>query len=196
MEIKFNYAPERQFYAVRFEPGDFETRPFIGEMRFWGVDRFPCRQLSSLAALIALKTHPVRALTMGNTSISPAVCTALTEHFGVELFPGTYDINRRHFPGGEKSVAPARLGSAAPLPEPGIEMLTWMSLDDLGGPLGGHIRTNIDVFEVSEPEKNLIVALCCAGMDVGHILVDGADPELAKLIHLIGLELVPNAKSA
>lgn len=192
MELSFDHLPDRQFYVIRFKAGAYETVPFISEIRFWGVERTPCPRLSTLAAMIALKDHPVSAITLPKVAINPQVCSALSRHFEVEIHPATYDINRRDLAGGEKSVRPSRLGSTGRLPTAtaGYEILTWMSLDDLGGPLGGLIRTNIDAFALTELEKNLIVALTCSGKDVGHIAVKGADPELSQVFHRIGLELV------
>lgn len=192
MELRFDYAPARQFYALRFVAGTFESVPFIRELRFWGVNRVPCPQLSTLAALIALKGHPVTALTIGEARLNPSVCTALQRHFDVEIHPSCYDINRRELAGGQKSVAAVRFDrvNTDRLPAEGMEVLTWISLDDLRGPFGGMVRTNLDAFDLTEAEKNLIVALCCAGKDVGHIALKGADPSFARILHRIGLELV------
>ncbi len=63
-------------------------------------------------------------------------------------------------------------------------------MDDLGGSFGGHVRTNIDAFDLTEGEKNLVVALCCAGKEVGHIMLEGAGTEYAQVVHRIGLELI------
>ena len=192
MELKFTHAPESQFYTIGFDPGAYESTPFIRELRFWGVDRVPCPRLSTLAALIALKDHPMTAVTLKGVAINPPVCAALTRHFNVEIHPSNYDINRRDLAGGEKIIAPARLknaGNQATVIE-GSEALTWISLDDLSGPLGGLIRTNVDAFDLSEGEKNLIVALCCAGKEVGHIVLDDAAPGMADTLHQIGLELI------
>jgi len=76
------------------------------------------------------------------------------------------------------------------------EVLTWISLDDLRGPFGGLVRTNIDAFELTEAEKNLVFALCCGGKDVGHILLEEAEPGLATVLHRIGLELVDTTDAA
>ena len=192
MELKFDFEPESQYYVLRFEAGAYETVPFIRELRFWGVDRVPCPRLSTFAALIALKKHPVIAVTLSDVALNPPVCAALTKHFQVEIHPGKYDINRRDLAGGDRIIAPARLRNAkAPsdLVE-GSESLTWISLQDLSGPLGGDIRTNIDAFNLSESDKNLIVALCCAGKDVGHIALDNAEPGIENTFHQIGLELI------
>ncbi|MBF9035881.1 hypothetical protein HKCCE2091_16660 [Rhodobacterales bacterium HKCCE2091] len=198
MELRFDHLPGRQFLALRFVPGPYETVPFIRELRFWGVDRAPCPQLGTLAALIALGRHPVASLTLPDTAITPPVCSALSDHFGVELHPSGYDPERRELAGGDKVVAPVRFPRAG---EPcwriaGAEVLTWISLDDLRGPFGGHIRTNIDAFDLPEREKSLIVALCCAGKDLGRIILDGADPDLGRIIHRIGLELVDVSDAA
>ena len=192
MELKFTHTPESQFYTIGFEPGAYESTPFIRELRFWGVDRVPCPRLSTLAALIALKDHPMIAVTLSGVAINPPVCAALARHFNVEIHPSKYDINRRDLAGGDKIVAPVRLknaGNHAPHVG-GSEALTWISLDDLSGQLGGLIRTNVDAFDLSESDKNLIVALCCAGKEVGHIVLEDALPEMADTLHQIGLELV------
>ena len=192
MELKFDYAPERQYYCLRFEAGAYESVPLIRELRFWGVGRVPCPRLSTLAALIALKTHPMIAVTLSGVAINPPVCAALTQYFGVEIHPSKYDINRRDLAGGERIITPVRLsrsGDASGSVD-GSEELSWISLDDLGGPLGGLVRTNIDAFDLSESEKDLIVALCCAGKDVGHIVLEEAERDLATTLHRIGLELI------
>jgi hypothetical protein len=198
MDLRISYGHNRRFFALRFTAGSHESVPFLPELRFWGVDRVPCPTLATLAALMALKSHPVRALTLGDAELSPPVCTALADHFGVEIHPAKYDIDRRDLPGGDRIVAPVRFARLAgrPWPGEGAEMLTWMSLDDLRGPFGGLVRTNIDAFDLTEAEKNLIVALCCAGRDVGHIVLDGAPPDMARLLHRIGLELVDAADVA
>lgn len=192
MELSFDYSPERQFYVVRFEAGAYESVPFIRELRFWGVGRVPCPRLSTLAALIALKNHPMIAVTLSGVAINPPVCAALSRHFEVEIHPATYDINRRDLAGGERIVAPVRLNREGGQPGliEGSEELTWVSLDDLRGPFGGLIRTNVDAFDLRESEKSLIVALCCAGKDVGHIILDEAEPGTAETLHRIGLELI------
>lgn len=192
MELSFDYAPERQFYAVRFEAGDYETVPFIQELRFWGVSRVPCPRLTTLAALMTLKNHPMIALTLNGAALNPPVCAALSLHFGVEIHPATYSINRRDLAGGDKIVTPVRFGHSSEMRKPvaASEELAWISLDDLNGPFGGAIRTNIDAFDLGESEKNLIVALCCAGKDVGHISLDDADPAIENVLHRIGLELI------
>lgn len=193
MELSFDYAPDRQFYAVRFEAGAYESVPFIQELRFWGVSRMPCPRLSTLAALLTLKNHPMIALTLSDAALNPPVCAALSLHFGVEIHPSTYNINRRDLAGGDKTVAPIRYSHTPPdrrKPVAASEELAWISLDDLSGPFGGTIRTNIDAFDLGESEKNLIVALCCAGKDLGHIALYQADPAIEDVLHRIGLELI------
>ena len=198
MDISFDYSRDRQYYALRFSAGPFESVPFLRELRLWGVDRFPCPRLSTLAALIALKDHPVEAIILQDIAMNPPICTALSNHFDVEIHPAKYDNDRRDLAGGEKIVAPMRFSHAFDrgLPGNGAEALTWISLDDLGGPFGGTIRTNVDAFDLTESEKNLIVALCCAGKDVGHIILGGVDPGLSRTIHSIGLELIDDAAAA
>jgi len=198
MELKFEYTPESQYYVLRFEAGAYESVPFIRELRFWGVDRVPCPRLSTLAALIALKDHPMLAVTLSGVAINPPVCAALARHFEVEIHPSKYDINRRDLAGGDRIVAPVRLREAGAVSAgiEGAEELTWISLNDLGGPLGGLIRTNVDAFDLSESEKNLIVALCCAGKNVGHILCDHDAPGIAETLHRIGLELIVPPEAA
>ena len=192
MELSFDYAPDRQFYALRFKAGAYESVPFLRELRFWGVDRVPCPRLSTMAALIALKNHPLTAVTLRSAAVNPPVCTALSRHFGVEIYPATYDANRRDLAGGEKIVAPVRFTHASRQRRllEGVEALMWISLDDLGGPFGGLVRTNVDAFDLTESEKNLIITLCCAGKDVGHVMLEGAGTEYAQVIHRIGLELI------
>lgn len=192
MDLRFDYAQNRRFLALRFAAGAHESVPFIRELRFWGVDRVPCPSLGTVAALIALKDHPITTLTLNDVEVPPPVCTALSNHFGVEIQCAKYDINRRDLPGGDRIVAPVRFArlSGQRWPGHGAEALTWMSLDDLRGPFGGLVRTNLDAFDLTEAEKNLIVALCCAGKDVGHIVLDGAEPDLVRLLHRVGLELV------
>lgn len=192
MEISFDYAPDRQFYALRLKAGAYESVPFLRELRFWGVDRAPCPHLSTLAALIALKKHHLTTVTLSGVEVSPPVCTALSRHFGVEIHPAKYLVNRRDLAGGDKVIAPVRFNRAVGrqwLVE-GAEVLTWTSLDDLRGPFGGVVRTNIDAFDLTESEKNLIVALSCAGKDVGHIMLDGSEDGYARVLHRIGLELI------
>lgn len=198
MELSFDYAPDRRFYALRFGAGIYESVPFIRELRFWGVDRVPCPSLSTMAALIALKTHPLTVVTLRTGMVTPSVCTALSQHFGVEIHPATYDFDRRELAGGDKTIFPVRLARAGGKnwPVERAEVLTWISLDDLGGPIGGLVRTNIDAFDLTESEKALIVALCCAGKDVGHIVLDGAEPALGRVLHRIGLELIDGAGTA
>jgi len=193
VELRFDHAPERGYYALRFRPGSFESAPFIRELRFWGVDRAPCPQLGTLAALIALKGHPLNAVTLAGAGLTPSVCTALQAHFGVEIHPAKYEIDRRELAGGQKTVAPVRFGtlhgrvwSAEP-----VEVLAWISLDDFEGPFGGELRTNIDAFDLTEAEKNLIVALCCGGKEVGQIVLDAPDPAWGPVLHRIGLGLAP-----
>lgn len=198
MNISFYYARDRQFYAVRFSASAFETVPFIPELRFWGVDRFPCPRLSTMAALIALKDHPLTSVTLSKVEINAPVCAALSQYFGVEIHAGKYNANGRELAGGDMVVAPSRF-NAPPNPRSfiaGVEVLTWISLNDIGGPLGGLVRTNIDALDLSESERNLIVALCCAGKDVGHVILEGADPGIAKLMHWMGLELIDPSDSA
>ena len=198
MELSFDYAPDRQFYVLRFKAGAYETVPFIGELRFWGVERVPCPCLSTLAALIALKSHHLTAVKLNGVELAPPVCTALSRHFGVEIYPAKFDVNRRNLAGGEKVIAPVRFNRAFGrqwLAE-GAEVLTWISLDDLRGPFGGLVRTNIDAFDLTENEKNLIVALSCAGKDVGHIMLDGPGNGYARLLHGIGLELFDGSDTA
>lgn len=198
MDLRFTHAHNRRFFALRFSAGAYESAPFISELRFWGVDRAPCPSLGTVAALIALKGHTVKSITLNDAEMAPPVCTALSNHFGVEIHTAKYDINRRDLPGGDRIVAPLRFARLASQrwPGEGAEMLTWMSLDDLRGPFGGLVRTNVDAFDLTEAEKNLIVALCCAGRDVGHIVLDGAPPDMARLFHRIGLELVDAADVA
>ncbi|WP_425091510.1 hypothetical protein [Tropicimonas sp. S265A] len=197
MELSFDYAPDRQFYVVRFTAGSYESVPIIREMRFWGVDRAPCPRLSTMAALLALKHHPMATVTLKDAAVNPPVCTALSQYFDVEIHPDRYDVNRRDLAGGEKIVAPARFSQAGKQNfVEGSEALTWISLEDLRGPFGGHVRTNLDAFDLTEDEKNLIIALCCAGRDVGHIVMDKARPELAEVLHRIGLELVDLSDAA
>ncbi|MBT8460293.1 MAG: hypothetical protein KJN60_11530 [Boseongicola sp.] len=192
MELKFDYAPESQFYALRFEAGAYESVPFIRELRFWGVSRVPCPRLTTLAALIVLRSHAVTSVTLSDVALNPPVCTALARHFDVEIHPLNYDINRRDLAGGERIVGPRRLKDASnqPTDVEGLEELNWISLHDLGGQLGGQIRTNLDAFDLNEIDKNLIVALCCSGKDVGHIVLDRVEPGIAETIHRIGLELI------
>ncbi|MBF9031605.1 hypothetical protein HKCCE3408_14480 [Rhodobacterales bacterium HKCCE3408] len=192
MELRFDYLPDRMFYAVRFRPGAYESTPFIRELRFWGVDRVPCPSLSTMAALLALKGHPMSVVTLQDAALSPAVCTALSQYFGVAVHPASLEVDRRDLPGGERTVAPVRFASASGMTGglDGAEVVTWTSLDDLRGPFGGAIRTNLDAFDLDETEKNLIVALCCAGKDVGHILLPDAAPGLTAVFHRIGLEIV------
>ncbi|MDJ0858651.1 MAG: hypothetical protein QNJ03_06210 [Dinoroseobacter sp.] len=192
MELSFDFVPDRQYFAIRFTAGAYESVPFIRELRFWGVDRVPCPRLSTLASLIALQTHHLTHVTVRDAEINPPVCTALQNHFGVEIHPSTYDVDRRDLTGGEKLVAPSRFAQTGGQQwlAAGAEALTWISIDDLDGPFGGHIRTNLDAFDLTESEKNLIVALCCAGKDVGHIMLADAAPDIAGLLHLIGLELI------
>lgn len=198
MQFSFDYAPERQFYAMRFKAGTYESVPFIPEVRFWGVDRVPCPRLSTLAALLALKDHPLTTIKVGDAEVNPPICTALSRYFGVEIHPSRYDENRRDLAGGEKLVAPVRFTQARAQANgvKGAEVLTWISLDDLNGPFGGLVRTNIDAFDLTEIEKNLIVALCCAGKDVGHVVLEGIDADLSYLLHLIGLEAIDPSKAA
>ncbi len=192
MEISFDYSADRQFYAVQFRASVNDSVPFIRELRFWGVDRLPCPQLSTLAALIVLKSHAVKSVTLFGSELSPPVCTALSQQFGVEIHCAKYDTNRRNLAGGEKIVAPVRF--KATVDQQAIidrtEVLTWISLDDLHGPFGGQIRTNVDVFDLTEGEKNLIVGLCCAGKDVGHLVLKESETGFGRVLHRIGLELV------
>ena len=146
MELRLDYLPDRQFLALRFGPGEFESVPIFRELRFWGVDRAPCPDLSALAAMIVLKNYNIQSLTLCGVAISPPVCTALSRHFEVEIHPETYDANRRNLPGGDKIIVPARFTRSVEnqLSVDGAEMLTWISLRDMFGPLGGTIRTNIE----------------------------------------------------
>jgi len=197
MDFSFDYAPDRLFYALRFEAGAHESVPFIRELRFWGVDRVPCPRLSTMAALIALKNHPLTAITLSHGAMNRPVCTALSRHFGVEIHPAKYDFDRRELAGGDKIVAPGRFTGAGGQRRcvEGAEALNWISLDDLRGPFGGIVRTNVDAFDLTESDKNLIVALCCAGKDVGHVMLEGAEPGVAEVLHLIGLELIDTAET-
>lgn len=192
MHLRFDYAPDREFYALRFEAGTYESVPHIRELRFWGVDRTPCPQLSTLAALIALRHQSVIAITLGDAGLTPSVCTAFQRHFGLEIHPARYDIDRRELAGGDRTVAPVRFArlAAGKWPAEGVEVLTWISLDDLRGPFGGQVRTNVDAFDLTEMEKSLIVALCCGGREVGRVVVDEADEAMAEVFHRAGLELV------
>lgn len=192
MELSFAYKPDRNFYAVRFDAGAQDTVPFIRELRFWGVDRVPCPRLSTLAALIALKSHPMSIVTVRDTAINPPICSALSKFFGLEIYPARYEAERRDLAGGEKIVLPVRFAQMAgrTMPDHVIEVLPWLSTDNLDGPLGAAVRTNIDAFSLSEVEKNLVVALCCAGKDLGHVWIDGIGPDLSDLLHIIGLEAV------
>ncbi len=195
MEISFHYARDRQYYAIRFDAGPFETVPFLRELRFWGVDRFPCPRLSTVAALLALRDHPMDSATLSNAELNAPVCAAISEHFGIEIHPSKYNTERRDLAGGDLLIAPSRF-TAPRDPRTfidGGEVLTWISLDDIGGPLGGLVRTNIDAFDLDAMTKNLVVALCCAGKEVGHIVLEGAAPELGQLMHWIGLELIDPA---
>ncbi|MEM9319059.1 MAG: hypothetical protein AAGA70_08630 [Pseudomonadota bacterium] len=197
MELRFVYAFDRQFYAMQFKPGPHETVPFVRELRFWGVDRQPCTSLSTMAALIALKHHPMAQLTLNGIAMNAPVCSALQQHFGVEIHPARYEADRRELLGGEKTVAPIRFAHGRDQAWPGGgEVLNWISLDDLHGPLSGNVRTNIDAFDLSESEKNLIVALCCAGKHIGHIMLAGGTPGLAQLLHRLGLELIDGPTEA
>jgi hypothetical protein len=198
MDLRLTHAHNRRFFALRFTAGTYESVPFVSELRFWGVDRTPCPSLATMAALIVLKDHPIKSITLNDAEMVPPVCTALATHFGVEIHPAKYDINRRDLPGGDRIVAPVRFARLASQqwPGEGAEMLTWMSLDDLRGPFGGLVRTNVDAFDLTESEKSLVVALCCAGRDVGHIVLNGAEPDMARLLHRIGLELVDAADFA
>lgn len=197
MELSFKYVFNRKYYVLNFGAGKFETAPFVRELRFWGVDRFPCPHMTTLAALIALKNHDVKTVTLSNVELNPPVCSALLQHFGVEVHPAQYDVNKRDLAGGDSIIAPVRFGTTVAPQDliDRIEVLTWMSLDDVNGPFGGQIRTNIDIFDLTESEKNLIVALCCAGNQVGHIVATEPEPALAHVFHRVGLELIspPNA---
>ena len=192
MEVSFDYSRERQSYMIRFQPGHFETAPFLTEVRFWGVDRFPCPQMSLLAALIVLQDHPKTSITVPEAPINPPVCSVLADHFGTEIVPAKYDINSRRLAGGDLVIAPRRFRALSgwSMDVDGAEILTWASLNDLRGPLGGEIRTNLDAFDLAEPAKDLIVALCCAGQDAGHLIVSDADPDMARVLHRIGMELI------
>lgn len=193
MELRFDYRRDRLSYMVRFEAGSFESVPLLRELRFWGVDRVPCPNLTTLAALIVLKKSPVSAVTVSETALAPAVCTVLSQYFDVEIHPDDYDLDRRALVGGDISVAPLRFHQSLGVPDwvrQDQEVLTWLSLNDLRGPFGGQIRTNLDAFDLSEAEKSLIVALCCAGKELGHVILDTSDPDLARVFHRIGLELV------
>lgn len=192
MDISFHHARDRQYYAIRFKPGMFETVPFIRELRFWGVDRFPCPRLSAMAALLVLKDHPMSSAVFSNAELNAPICSALSEFFGIEVYPSKYNTDRRELAGGDMVVVPARFTSLiSPGDVPaGAEALTWMSLDDIGGPVGGSVRTNIDAFALTESEKNLVIALCCAGKEVGHVALDAPAPDLHTLFHWMGLELV------
>lgn len=198
MNLSFDYAPERRFYALRFAAGTYESVPFIRELRFWGVDRAPCPNLSTMAALIALKNHPLNVVTLGAGMVTPSVCTALSRHFGVEIHPATYDFDCRALAGGDKTVMPVRIArmGGQTWPVERAEVLSWISLDDMGSTIGGLIRTNIDAFDLTESEKGLIVALCCAGKDVGHIVLGRAEPGFGRVLHRIGLELIDGADIA
>ena len=197
MELSFDYARDRRFFTMGFQPGPYESAPFIRELRFWGVDRVPCPNLCALAALIALRNYHITTVILKSAELAPPVCTALSRHFGVEILPAKYDGSRRNLAGGEKVISPGRFNSpiAPSALAEGAEVLTWMSLDDLSGPLGGLIRTNIDAFDLTESEKNLIVALSCAGKEVGHIFLDGLEKEYERVLHRIGLELIDTSKA-
>lgn len=192
MELSFEHAPDRQSFVLRFQAGTHASVPMLRELRFWGVDRVPCPSLSTLAALLSLKHHALKTVTLREVAMSPPVCTALAAHFGVEIHPARYDADRRDLIGGDKAVAPIRFArlQGQSWPMGAVEVLPWVSLDDFDGALGGSVRTNVDAFGLTEAEKDVIVALCCGGREIGHVLVDSAEPDLARLFHRLGLELL------
>lgn len=190
MDISFDFTRASQFFAIRFQPGRYESRPFVSQLRFWGVTRMPCSGMATLAALMALKAQRPDAVAVKGASLTPPVCTTLGQHFGVEVRPSDYQKDRANLLGGTRVLAPVRFGhSPGPLPD-GAEALSWMSVDDLLKPLGAHVGTNLDAFDLDEAEKDLIVALCCGGKDLGHVLMDDAPSGMDELFHSLGMELV------
>lgn len=192
LEVSFEYSCDRQFYVVRFHASVFDSVPFVPELRFWGVTRNPCQGLSALAAIIAMRNHPLKSLKLRDTRLNAPVCTALTEFAGFELHPEQYDPSGRELLGGNRRLAPRRFrgnGSFEGVPA-GVEAFFWLSLNDLYGALGGDIRTNLDAFDLTEAEKSLVVALSCGGRDVGQIVAQSAETDVTTVLHRIGLELV------
>lgn len=191
MEFKFTYFAQKRFYRIGFEAAPFETIPFVRELRFWGVDRVPCPALSTVAGLVALGAQRPSSVTVPGVTMTPPVCQTIARHFEINVHPGELDTERRNLLGGDRVIAPCRFAHA---PTVGIlqgtvEVVTWCSLSDIHGPFGGTIRSNLDAFELSESEKNVITALCAAGRHVGHIMLDDVDPALCALMHSLGLEV-------
>lgn len=190
MELSFTFSRASQYFIIGFRPGRYETRPFVSELRFWGIAHQPCSGMATLAALMALKTQRPDIVTVKGASLTPPVCTALGQYFGVEILPSDYQTDRANLLGGTHVVVPHRFGQPCLGLGDGAQALSWMSVQDLLKPLGSHVGTNLDAFDLDEWEKDLIVALCCRGKDVGHIVMDGFPDHMAKLFHRLGLELI------
>lgn len=192
MEVSFEYTPQQQYFVIRLDPSAHGCTPPMGELRFWGVASTPELSLASVAALLVLQHHPASIISLRDTAMSGPICTALTRHFGLELYPSSYDLQRRDLFSGEKMVAPLRFGQphGRGWAADRFEVMPWCSLNDFGGLQGAKLRTNIDAFDLQEWEKSIIVALCCSGAQLGHILVENVPEAVRILFHRLGLEVL------
>ncbi|GGE62847.1 hypothetical protein [Actibacterium pelagium] len=197
MRFEFSYHREKRALTVRLRAAEYEPVPFVDRLHFWGVDRKPDPQMLGLACCILAAPMPVYSVQLPSVNASSNYCLQIRNHIGVDVHLNKVDDSDRRLLGGDNTVYPYRfvLETSKPVKDQYFEPLSWTGFGDFRGNLGGSIRTNIDAFELTEAEKSLVLALCCAGDRLGYLIVEDLNEELRSLLHNLGLGIVPSHKA-
>jgi len=191
MKVTATLVPERRHYAARFEATDYEARPFIDTLHFWGMETKPDPLMSALGLCIVAAKLPIKTVQFQGLSASPYFCEKVGAALGLQVFPAKLHDGQRKLLGGDLALAPHRYARPhSTTAEIYAQPMSWTGTADFRGTIGGTLRSNIDVFDLTETEKDLVIGLCTGGDRTGTLIVPTGAESYAPLFHALGLHLL------
>lgn len=197
MRVHVQYDRPAQALSLRFDAGLHESHPFVDQLWFWGCNRAPDDQIAGLAACIVASQMPVHTVELVDLRATSQFCRTVGDALDLDVQCKKLDSDDRSLLGGDNTIYPYRHATGATWHNAVVyhEPLSWTGTDDFRGRIGGTVRTNIDMFRLSDAQKDLVVALCCGGASMGSVVAPAIEPGLVTLLHRLGLGIVANAHS-
>lgn len=194
MKIDTQFDRKSQALSIRFEATLYETRPFVDQLWFWGVSRAPDQRIAALAACIVASRLAVETVELSGLRAAATFYRTVSHTLSLDVHGEALAHEERDLLGGDNTIYPYRYAAGPTWQDPGIyhEPLSWTGIEDFRGKIGGKVHSNIDMFPLSAPEKDLVVALFCAGATIGSVVAPDLDPTLGRLLHVLGLGVIAN----
>lgn len=198
MKIDTQFDRTGHSLSIGFEATLHETRPFVDQLWFWGVTRAPDERVADLAACIVSSRLAVETVELNGLRVTAPFCRTVGHVLALDVHGEALAHDERQLLGGDNTIYPYHYAAGPIWHDPNIyhEPLSWTGIADFRGKIGGKVHSNIDMFPLSAPEKDLVVALCCAGATIGSVVVPDLDPTLGRLLHQLGLGVIANKSTA